>query len=155
MSCGVHKLCRKPRETRGDTNSVGYSVAVSNHMFREESSKVMPPCLNCILIEMGEMACYQERCPQCGKIPPGRRLQPTDLKKKSSIKYQMKHSSNMTVKPMIRSGEQTSQISLQGFVQKNSFSKEYKLKDSYSMESISDRTVFQPNIRRVSSDCNV
>jgi hypothetical protein len=30
------------------------------------------PCLNCRLIEMGEMACYQERCPQCGKVPPGR-----------------------------------------------------------------------------------
>ena len=28
------------------------------------------PCLNCRLIEMGEMACYQERCPQCHKVPP-------------------------------------------------------------------------------------
>ena len=31
-----------------------------------------PPCLNCILIEMGEMACYQDRCPQCGRVPPNR-----------------------------------------------------------------------------------
>ena len=30
------------------------------------------PCLNCRLIEMGEMACYEDRCPQCGKMPPGR-----------------------------------------------------------------------------------
>ena len=29
--------------------------------------------MNCLLIEMGEMACYQERCPQCGRIPPGRK----------------------------------------------------------------------------------
>lgn len=28
------------------------------------------PCLNCRLIEMGEMACYQEQCPQCGRVIP-------------------------------------------------------------------------------------
>ena len=32
--------------------------------------------MNCLLIEMGEMACYQERCPQCGRIPPGRKAPP-------------------------------------------------------------------------------
>ena len=32
--------------------------------------------MNCLLIEMGEMACYQERCPQCGRIPPGRKAVP-------------------------------------------------------------------------------
>ena len=32
----------------------------------------LPPCLNCILIEMGEMACYQDCCPQCGRVPPSR-----------------------------------------------------------------------------------
>ena len=31
------------------------------------------PCLNCRLIEMGEMACYTERCPQCGNVPPCRK----------------------------------------------------------------------------------
>ncbi len=31
------------------------------------------PCLNCRLIEMGEMACYQDRCPQCGQVPPGKK----------------------------------------------------------------------------------
>ena len=36
----------------------------------------MPPCMNCLLIEMGEMACYQERCPECGRIPPGRKAVP-------------------------------------------------------------------------------
>jgi hypothetical protein len=39
-------------------------------------SKNMPPCMNCLLIEMGEMACYQERCPECGRIPPGRKAVP-------------------------------------------------------------------------------
>ena len=39
-------------------------------------SKDQTPCMNCLLIEMGEMACYQERCPQCGKIPPGGKALP-------------------------------------------------------------------------------
>ena len=29
--------------------------------------------MNCLLIGMGEMACYQERCPQCGRVPPDRK----------------------------------------------------------------------------------
>ena len=28
------------------------------------------PCLHCQLIKMGEMACYQDFCPHCGRIPP-------------------------------------------------------------------------------------
>ena len=32
--------------------------------------------MNCMLIEMGEMACYQERCQECGRIPPGRKVVP-------------------------------------------------------------------------------
>ena len=39
-------------------------------------SKDMPPCMNCLLIEMGEMACYTERCQECGRIPPGRKAFP-------------------------------------------------------------------------------
>ena len=27
--------------------------------------------MNCLLIEMGEMACYTARCPECGRLPPG------------------------------------------------------------------------------------
>ena len=30
------------------------------------------PCLNCRLIEMGEMACYADTCPQCHRAPPGK-----------------------------------------------------------------------------------
>ena len=47
------------------------------------ASKELPRCMNCILIEMGEMACYTERCPDCGRIPPGRKKQkPPDLLRK-------------------------------------------------------------------------
>ena len=139
MSCGVHKLCRNQREDR-NLPSVGYSVAVSNHMFSEEryftifvpwslntcyccySSKSLPPCLNCILIEMGEMACYQERCPQCGRIPPGRRIQ---------------HSPNPAQQSdqMTRSSEQMNK--------RDSYSKEYRQEGRYSMESISARAFHQ------------
>ena len=31
------------------------------------------PCLNCKFIEMGEMACYEETCPQCGRVPSCRK----------------------------------------------------------------------------------
>jgi hypothetical protein len=50
-----------------------------NHKENENIYSSLPknqaPCMNCLLIEMGEMACYQERCPQCGRIPPDRRDQ--------------------------------------------------------------------------------
>merc|ERR1712108_9175 len=36
------------------------------------------PCLNCRLIEMGEMACYQDRCPQCGRVPPSKKGLPPE-----------------------------------------------------------------------------
>ena len=38
------------------------------------------PCLNCRLIEMGEMACYTERCPQCGNVPPCRKESYPDVR---------------------------------------------------------------------------
>ena len=54
--------------------------------------------MNCLLIEMGEMACYQERCPQCGRIPPDRRdqsekkaKQPAFLKKLIGRKFPSKN----------------------------------------------------------------
>ena len=49
-------------------------------------------CMNCLLIGMGEMACYQERCPHCGRIPPDRKdlstkkIQPAEVLKKFSWK---------------------------------------------------------------------
>ena len=30
------------------------------------------PCLHCQLIEMGEICCYQEFCPHCGRVAPGK-----------------------------------------------------------------------------------
>ena len=32
---------------------------------------LQPPCMNCVLIEMGEMVCYSERCPDCGRWEAG------------------------------------------------------------------------------------
>ena len=40
--------------------------------FQDDLTKSDLPCLNCKLIEMGEMACYQGICPQCGREPPGK-----------------------------------------------------------------------------------
>ena len=77
-------------------------MAISNTLFREAESGggfggrgSMPPCMNCVLIEMGEMVCYTgqrpikresllkcfvtpEKCPDCGRIPPGRRKKPKE-----------------------------------------------------------------------------
>ncbi|CAB4070346.1 unnamed protein product [Lepeophtheirus salmonis] len=50
-----------------------YSVAISNRLFKDDTPGKDLPCLNCRLIEMGEMACYEETCPQCGKIPPSKK----------------------------------------------------------------------------------
>ena len=47
--------------------------------------------MNCLLIEMGEMACYQERCPQCGRIPPGGKALPGKTAKEDrTVKTQKK-----------------------------------------------------------------
>ena len=64
----MHRLCRKEEER--SENQPSYSVAISNSLFKEGGNTKDMPCLNCRLIEMGEMACYQERCPQCDKVPP-------------------------------------------------------------------------------------
>jgi ribosomal protein S27AE len=45
-------------------------VAVSNRLFKDSEIIKALPCQHCNLISMGEMACYQEFCPTCGKIPP-------------------------------------------------------------------------------------
>ena len=73
MGCGMQNMCRRRNETDDDDSSVGYSVAVSNSLLKEESfvSKAQPPCMNCVLIEMGEMVCYSERCPDCGRWEAG------------------------------------------------------------------------------------
>ena len=85
MGCGMRNLCRGRRTVNDEVSSPGYNVAVSNSIFREDSGsgREQMRCMNCILIEMGEMACYTERCPDCGRIPPGRKKQkPPDLLRK-------------------------------------------------------------------------
>ena len=60
----------KDNETKQPTPAHKTLAEWSLHLFF--SLGLPPPCLNCILIEMGEMACYQDRCPQCGRVPPDR-----------------------------------------------------------------------------------
>ena len=70
MGCGLQNICRRRGEADSDDDSsLGYSVAVSNSLQKEEGSGRAPgkTCMNCILIEMGEMVCYSERCPDCGR----------------------------------------------------------------------------------------
>ena len=54
--------------------STNLDISLNSKNINSRTSADMP-CLNCRLIEMGEMACYQERCPQCGRIPPDRKDQ--------------------------------------------------------------------------------
>ena len=69
MLWGIYKCCGvKNQGTAGEP----YSVAVSNHLFKDENAlREDLPCQNCKLIEMGSMACYTATCPACGKPPPG------------------------------------------------------------------------------------
>ena len=68
--------------------------------------------MNCILIEMGEMACYQERCPECGRIPPGRKkAKPPDLfKKLVGRKLSTKKPTKSTATMVMEAGTKTSQL---------------------------------------------
>ena len=50
-------------------SEVKYPVAVSNRLFKDSEIIKDLPCQHCNLISMGEMACYQEFCPTCGRIP--------------------------------------------------------------------------------------
>ena len=66
LSLGVLKSKRK-------NSKVDYPVAISNRLFTNpELLKRDLPCQNCNLILMGSMACYQEKCPECGNTPPNR-----------------------------------------------------------------------------------
>ena len=43
------------------------------------------PCLHCKFIEMGEMACYEETCPQCGRVPSCRKKEAEKYKESLEI----------------------------------------------------------------------
>ena len=75
-------------------------------------AKDMPPCMNCLLIEMGEMACYQERCPDCGRIPPGRKkVKPPDLfKKLVGKRLSTRKPSKSTAMMVMEAGIRTNQL---------------------------------------------
>lgn len=56
-------------------SKVNYPVAISNRLFKDSEIGKDLPCQHCNMITMGEMACYQEFCPECGRIPPNRKRQ--------------------------------------------------------------------------------
>ena len=72
--------------------STGTSLSGIVVMMLFRMLKNQTECMNCLLIGMGEMACYQERCPHCGRIPPDRKdvstkkIQPAEVLKKISWK---------------------------------------------------------------------
>jgi hypothetical protein len=87
IGCGIFMICKKDNPETGP----GYSVAVSNRLFKEGTDGNDLPCLNCRLIEMGEMACYTERCPQCGNVPPCRKeLYPDEREQRERGKRQQR-----------------------------------------------------------------
>jgi len=56
-------------------SKVNYPVAISNRLFKDSEIGKDLPCQHCNMITMGEMVCYQEFCPECGRIPPNRKRQ--------------------------------------------------------------------------------
>ena len=43
------------------------------------------------MIEMGDMVCYTSTCPQCNRVPPGRRILSPERKKKYSRRLGRKY----------------------------------------------------------------
>ena len=86
MGCGLNSSCKRRQdetEMASTKNIPASSVLAQRPMSR-------PTCMNCILIEMGEMVsdsfkslgnaqyvlifgkvCYTDKCPDCGRQPPG------------------------------------------------------------------------------------
>ena len=60
------------------------------------------PCLHCQLIEMGEMACYQEFCPHCGRVPPSRKTQEDYILEAHGYSRRLFDVNNMNRKQEIR-----------------------------------------------------
>jgi len=69
---GLVKVCCGKSKSDPDLK-LAYPVAISNRLFNDSEIGKDLPCLHCQLIEMGEMACYQEFCPHCGRVPPNRK----------------------------------------------------------------------------------
>jgi len=67
---GRFKICCRSSHPSDPKTQLAYPVAISNRLFNDSEIGKDLPCLHCQLIEMGEMACYQDFCPHCGRIPP-------------------------------------------------------------------------------------
>ena len=60
-------------------------------------------CVTCLMIEMGDMACYTTLCPQCDRVPPGRKIlspevQAMERRRKYSIRLGRKYSVDIVKK---------------------------------------------------------
>jgi len=68
----LQKVTPKPDpDTKSDPNNKReYQVAMSNRLFQDSEMGLDLPCMHCKRIEMGEIACYQDVCPECGKTEP-------------------------------------------------------------------------------------
>ena len=73
----LYKYCKNQGKTSSEPSNY---VAISNHLFKDDEINLGLPCQNCKLIEMGSMACYGDKCPDCGRPPPGKKpsAQPAD-----------------------------------------------------------------------------
>lgn len=89
LGCVIWCACK--RKSNAGQTSAPYTVAMQNRLFnvkktfksirflymillfefQDENMATRLPCQNCHLIEMGSMACYQGKCPECGRLPPG------------------------------------------------------------------------------------
>eukprot|EP00092_Neocalanus_flemingeri_P000825 GFUD01000878.1.p1 GENE.GFUD01000878.1~~GFUD01000878.1.p1 ORF type:complete len:218 (+),score=66.06 GFUD01000878.1:184-837(+) len=51
-------------------NRLEYQGAVSSQQFRDSSSQENLACVNCLRVEMGEIASFSGICAMCGGVPP-------------------------------------------------------------------------------------
>jgi len=102
--CGLKGACRR---RRNQDEFVEVISEVESESFRPQSGAQSQEkeetdtglCMNCLLIEMGEMVCYSDRCPDCGRVPPGRNIKQQLAVKKTVSKWKR------NVKPVPTSAE--------------------------------------------------
>ena len=95
-------------------SKVKYPVAISNSLFRDSEDRKELPCQNCNLIAMGSMACYQEFCPECGKIPPNREIKVQHPTSTKNVQKQHSDINHLTDRLQAQSFDARSEIDATG-----------------------------------------
>ena len=90
--------------------------------------------MNCLLIEMGEMACYTERRQECGRIPPGRKALPGKKVKPPEMLKKLVGRKLSGKKPVTHNGSVNSESHPRttNLVYQNSFTKPSQAGQNYS-----------------------